>query len=451
MITVRPFLLFFGFIGLLVSHKCAADDPPSLNMIFELPVTDTLTIDQGTIIDRCRSLLKDRKKLTPETLAKALRARGLAYIRSAKYDDAGKDFEELSKLSPKDAEAHYYMAVVLGAQNRLDEAIDEARRAIELNPKFPNSHLVLGTFITAKGDRKGALESFNKVISLDSKYAQAYYFRAQLQLPSNPAKSLEDLNRFLELSPLYDLANREYPYYYRGLALYMLNRPKEALASLLMARKLNGKSPFVARSLGEVYAALGKYHLALHYGEQVVRADPDSPVGYALVAAYKAKIGSKKGINTAIEKALALSQSHPDYLAIVGGIYFELGDYERSLRNLDKALELKLAHYEALLYKASLLATCPKGKYRNGVEAVRLASMALKDDNLPEWGKWAPTMVLAEAHAESGNFKEAVRFAKEALERAGPDFGRRGEFLEKLSFFEKKMPYRAKIVEPVED
>ena len=134
----------------------------------------------------------------------------------------------------------------------------------------------------------------------------------------------------------------------------------------------------------------------------------------------------------------------------IGKANGNLGRHNSAIEFFDKGLQMDPDHFQSLIEKAHLLATCPEEKLRNGAQALKLATRAYENKNTRDWQKWQPAMVLAEAHAESGNFKEAVRFAKEALGRAGPDFGRRDEFLEKLSLFQKNMPYRAKVAKPVD-
>jgi hypothetical protein len=61
---------------------------------------------------------------------------------------------------------------------------------------------------------------------------------------------------------------------------------------------------------------------------------------------------------------------------------------------------------------------------------------------LSEWKSWFELNTLAGAHAENGNFKEAIQWQKKALELGSDD----KEFLDKarqrLKLFEKSEPYR---------
>jgi tetratricopeptide (TPR) repeat protein len=443
-----------GFLGFLLVFLFApgawAQDPVSLQMIFELLPIDDVTIGSKTIEAHCSKFLSNRKTESPERIVIALKQRAFAYLRMQKVEDAKKDFDDLCNIKPKDPDFRCYLAATLLTLKHYEEAYQEAREAIRLDPKHAAAHTLLGDTLWKQGNQKGAIDSISKAISLDPKYAPSFYIRALYleAMQVNPARVLEDLNRFLELAP-YDQEQPARPYYTRGMCLLFLNRPKEALASFLVGHKLQSNSAHVAEGLARAYADLGKFHLAAHFAKKIIKLVPEIPAGYVLSAEFNSQIGKIKEANLAIEKLLTFPR-HPKIFWDVGKANFQMGRYDQALVFFDKGLELEPEHFECTIGKAHLRATCPNPKFRNGDHALKLASKAYKTKEGRDWEKWEPAMVVAEAHAECGNFKEAVQFAKEALERAGPDFGRRDQFLEKLSLFEKKMPYREKIPEPMD-
>ena len=59
------------------------------------------------------------------------------------------------------------------------------------------------------------------------------------------------------------------------------------------------------------------------------------------------------------------------------------GMYSKALSDFNKALDIKPHNSIYINNKAWLLATCPKGRYRNGALAFELAQKALEDgDNI---------------------------------------------------------------------
>jgi len=209
----------------------------------------------------------------------------------------------------------------------------------------------------------------------------------------------------------------------------------------------------VASGMAEVCGDLGKFHLGAHYAEKCIRLNPAEPNGYGLCAEYFSKLGNRAKARDNLKKYLALPKLDRTMLSAAARAYFNLGNYQDALDCLNKALELdskrpwSQKHLWSLMGKSSLLATCPDVKFRDGAQAIIFASKAYESEHVRPWLKWAPAMALAEAYAEAGNFSQATRFARQAIQAAGPDFGRKEEFAQKLSSFEMKIPWRTKVAD----
>jgi protein O-mannosyl-transferase len=91
------------------------------------------------------------------------------------------------------------------------------------------------------------------------------------------------------------------------------------------------------------------------------------------------------------------------------------GNFEEATTGYRKALQIKPDLTEALNNLAWLLATCPDPKFRNGVEAVRLAERACQ---LTHFQRTMAMGTLAAAYASAGRFPEAVAMAERARDNA---------------------------------
>jgi tetratricopeptide (TPR) repeat protein len=430
---------------LLIATAPLASDSCIDKVIIELPREDSLTIPPEVIIKECSKVLSNREKQADEAVAKALTCRGRAYLDIGKGEPARQDFEELCKLRPRDPDALLKRALALGVLGRLDDAIQDAKGASILDPRSPDAHTILANLFKVSGDSKKALEAATTAIRLDATYAMAFYIRGLVYYDNEePARCVDDLNRFLELSPFAGLREPDKPYLVRGLALIKLSRPKEAMCSILMANKLNPHSLKCLSSLSNVYATLGKWHLAARLAQECAQMAPTNLLIQMNNASAYAKIGKPDEAIQSIQKALRLSDPRDmNLVAAIGDVYKDLGKYEESLRYYDTALKRDPDCFGALTGKACILSTCPEPKLRDGQTAKRLALQAHNDKRMPEWKKWETLMPLAEAHAECGEFKEAIGLAKKALESVGSDLLYKTEILKKLGLFEKEEPYRA--------
>ena len=114
-------------------------------------------------------------------------------------------------------------------------------------------------------------------------------------------------------------------------------------------------------------------------------------------------------------------------------------EYDKALKDYDKAIGLDPKDAEAFVNRAWLCATCPEEKYRNGKKAVESARRACE---LTGWKDASYIDALAAAHAEAGNFDEAVKWQKKALEFSGLDDEVATEYRKRLKLYEGRKPYR---------
>jgi protein O-mannosyl-transferase len=87
---------------------------------------------------------------------------------------------------------------------------------------------------------------------------------------------------------------------------------------------------------------------------------------------------------------------------------------------------------------AMMLASCPEAKCRDGKKAVEAATRACE---LTSWKQADFVDTLAAAYAESGNFREAIKWQKRAIEIL-TDERNRESFHTRLALYEAGKPYR---------
>ncbi len=155
------------------------------------------------------------------------------------------------------------------ADQALERAVTEARRAIALSPGMPRAHLVLGAALAMQGETEAAIAAFRRVIQLDPRRAEAY--------------------RRL------------------GVALVKTKRHDEAVTSCRKAVELEPGSPDAWDALGLVLARTGKWSEAADTWRHSISINPDSPTPrYNLVRALMT-LGRRDDARRELDELLKLN------------------------------------------------------------------------------------------------------------------------------------------------
>ena len=112
-----------------------------------------------------------------------------------------------------------------------------------------------------------------------------------------------------------------------------------------------------------------------------------------------------------LEEAIRLRPAYPEALGALAGTFDSQGNYAEAIRFYQAALKAQPNHEGALNNLAWLLASCPDATFRNGPEAVHLATRACE---LTDYGKPLLVGTLAAAQAEAGDFPAAIATAERA-------------------------------------
>jgi hypothetical protein len=120
------------------------------------------------------------------------------------------------------------------------------------------------------------------------------------------------------------------------------------------------------------------------------------------------RIGEGKQL---LEEAIRLQPAYPEALGAMASTLDGQGKYEEAIRFYQAALKAQPNQDSILNNLAWLLASCPDAAFRNGPEAVRLASRACE---LTGYARPLLIGTLAAAQAEAGNFPAAIATAEQA-------------------------------------
>jgi tetratricopeptide (TPR) repeat protein len=320
-------------------------------------------------------------------------------------------------------------------------ALAEVTAILKEDPSFAPGYRLLAVMALNENKPEKAVELATKAIARDEKFAEALVVRAiAYERLNRLQEALGDLNTSLELRPFSTFVEPpDQSYSLRASLLERLGRFTEAAQSYQVALKINPASFEAARGLWSAYFYMGKVQIAYHLASDLRRKWPKAVDALSAYALSAASIGEVEAGLDAANEAVGLDARNADVHYVLATVRLAQEEYAEALAQYDNALELDAANLMAMRGKILLLSSCAEAKYREGRSARELAGKLCQLTNNEDPRSM---LLLATAHAECGDFDEAVVAVKKALlsPRLSPLMREWGERLMKQ--FEKLAPYR---------
>jgi tetratricopeptide (TPR) repeat protein len=230
--------------------------------------------------------------------------------------------------------------------------------------------------------------------------------------------------------------------YNLGTALLAKGQTDEALVHSEKAVSMRPTDPDAQVSLGNLLLQKGRIDEAIaHYGKAIT-VRPDHFLGHYGLGHALLEKGELDSAVQAYRSALLLHPFDADCHTTLAIALEEKGDRAEALEHYQKALELAPSSVPTLTNLAWLLATSKDASIRNGPKAVELAKQA---DRLIGGSNALVLRALAAAYAETGEFADAIRTARSAMQIArmqGED-ALMSDLDQQIALYELGMPYRA--------
>jgi len=169
----------------------------------------------------------------------------------AKVQEGQQMVEEVLAAGNPSASALMVMAKIDLAQQRIDEAIEGLRSAIELDPNNPQAHFVLGTALSVKGEGGAARTELARALEIDPGMLEARRVLARVHAVLGEHEyAIEEGRRYLAANP-----NSTQTRILLAQSLVILRRMDAALQEL-------NAIPEAERD-ADVYYALGRVHFGM--------------------------------------------------------------------------------------------------------------------------------------------------------------------------------------------
>jgi len=229
--------------------------------------------------------------------------------------------------------------------------------------------------------------------------------------------------------------------YNLGTALVAKGQVDEAILHCERAVGMRPTDPDAQVSLGNALIAKGRIDEAIAHYQKAITAQPDHFLArYSLGHALLEK-GELEGAIQVCRSALLLRPSDADCQTTLAIALEEKGNPTEAIQHYQKALELAPKSISTLTNLAWLLATSQDASLRNGAKAIELATQA---DRLVGGTNTLVLRTLAAAYAENGEFTNAIRTARSAMQLArmhGED-SLTADLGQQIALYQLGMPYR---------
>ena len=281
-----------------------------------------------------------------------------------------------------------------------EQAVEHFTKELARDPKNSHALTARGVALGSGKDADKAVADFDRAIELDSKATLAYYHRANLHYgKARYDQALADYNAVLSQDPGFDWA-----YHVRGWIYYRRQDYDKALADYQTAIKLVPTETVFYRDRGNIALARKMYDDALADYTKSIELDPSYMVPWNL-----------RGRTWEAKKEYAKARA----------------DFEKAVELVGK--QPGFAGYHTSL--AVLLAACPDAKVRDGKKALEVARRAHELAQGP-----TELAALAAAHAELGEFDQAVEWQTKAIAAAPKTLS--NQYQQRLKLYQDRKPYR---------
>jgi tetratricopeptide (TPR) repeat protein len=270
---------------------------------------------------------------------------GVAFYKTAMYDEALREFRRVSELSPSDSTAEFYIGLVALRQGRLDDAIrtfrgaarrsgaraavhlnlayaleragrfDEARGALadaeRLAPNDPHVRMAAGALALARGDVQAAEESLR---ACASRWGSRVRPAAWFHYAGLSAALLGDGERARAILEEGTAAHPHSAPLFNNLCV-LLERVGRHAEATAIAERGTVEDPALAqlhKNLGDLHYRTGRYDDALEAFHRAIRHDPDLGGDvYLKMGNIRYRRGERDDAMRCWERSLELAPDNP--------------------------------------------------------------------------------------------------------------------------------------------
>lgn len=326
------------------------------------------------------------------------KTRALYFLKEGQVEKAISDFKTLLQKDEDNVLARLAIAEALMKLDKIDEAMEQVNRAVEKNPNVLALKLRAQLWTVQEQFGK-ALKDLERAIELEPKDPELFLMRARLyHIQDRNALAKADVDRVLERMP---------------------------------------NLPAALQLRSSISATMGKFEQAIQDLRKLLEQDADN-LGYKLqLAIYLNATGKSR---EAIKIFSSVLETEPGNAMAIRGradAYLSVGAHKKAIADYEAALKTSPEDSGVLNNFAWVLATSPDDELRNGQRALDLARGACE---LTDYEAAHILSTLAAAHAEVGDFEQAVEWSKKACELGDESITE--QLKKELESYKNRQPWR---------
>jgi len=308
-------------------------------------------------------------------------------------------YANATELQPSEAKWWFHLAAVEGRLGKVDEAVQDMRRAIGINPVFAPAQWRLGLWLLDQNQLEGAERAFGRATEIDASDRAGWVGLARVYLqrgdttratgllerlvasgPSEPytmqllGTAYRRLGRADEAASALGIGARgeaqwsdpwtdEMLVFRRGYAALLRDATAYVIAGQLPAairileqlRRDKPGDPVLMAHLGQVYVAAGRDAEAVPLLERVIASEPDRFEAYVdLATAYMHQNNLAKARAT-VEHAVSLNPAYALARETLGLILWRGGDSRGAIAAFDASIQRDPRNVRAMVWMAMVL------------------------------------------------------------------------------------------------
>jgi protein O-mannosyl-transferase len=348
---------------------------------------------------------------------------GMLLYANEQYELAAACFERARAFAPGEAAWAYYLGRAQVYLARSAAAADSLRTALRLRPGYLPARLMLAKSLLDAGQRDESRALYQALVNEHPETAEAHYGLGRIAAArGEPAAAAEHLEKACALFPGFGAAHFALARAYRDLGnkdkaqaqLVLYQKDKLGWPTLpdpLLAAVLELKTGANARlrkgmqlaEAGELKAAVEEHERALLADPKLVRAHVNLIRIYGTLGEPE-KAAEHFRAAVAIDPNLAEAHNNYAYLLMTSGKLDDAAQHYRAA--IDSKPDYRMAHFNL----GRILVQ--QGRLPEAIEHFR-QTLGPEDEETPRC-----TYALGAAYARAGNREEALKYMREAREKA---------------------------------